>query len=580
MNKLPTKQIYLLFIIIVGIITLSVYSTYALFTFESTTDDIVSIHTPKSLKITENIYEYQQITAEPNKITTTDIDIYNDFDYEICYSIWYKILADIEIQNKVQIFEKTDEALKTSGVISPGTHLRITVVIINDNEEEIKINLGTIGAQKTENSCSLNLATDKNVITSSYKNLEILTTKILEEKDKINKIEENYLTYKDIEEKITFKSTDKIYASDKFKYENEIFTIDTEKELTFEEVIEENRLQINNIYFCKDRTKKCQILYKISKIEKEEIENKENPDEKLINYHIIKSEKMIGYSKGENGLRKVNTKDYVYYGDNPNNYIYYNCINNDDLNTCELWRIVGFFYNEKTKEYNPKIVRNESIGKYQYDYKIENEENKSSNNWIDSTLNKYLNEEYEFKNNYEIYIEEITQPLEKIPNLEIDVKNLKTKEEKIDSKITILNLSDYLNASSCEKTKINEYRDTCITNNWLNNIEIKEEWSLTSKEIEKLEELIEETNQEENVEEETSNENLENENTNEENLEIQEEDLVEENKYIVNYVYSIGNSINEKDVNDNIDVRPTIFLKSRMVLLEGEGTFERPYIIK
>ena len=56
MNKLPTKQIYLLFIIIVGIITLSVYSTYALFTFESSTDDIVSIHTPKSLKISENIY--------------------------------------------------------------------------------------------------------------------------------------------------------------------------------------------------------------------------------------------------------------------------------------------------------------------------------------------------------------------------------------------------------------------------------------------------------------------------------------------------------------------------------------------
>ena len=57
MNKLPTKQIYYLFIIIVGIIALSVYSTYALFTFENQTDDIVAIHIPKSLVISENIYE-------------------------------------------------------------------------------------------------------------------------------------------------------------------------------------------------------------------------------------------------------------------------------------------------------------------------------------------------------------------------------------------------------------------------------------------------------------------------------------------------------------------------------------------
>ena len=96
MNKLPTKQIYLLFIIIVGIIALSVYSTYALFTFESETSNVVTIHTPTNLQISENIYEYQQITVEPNKITTTDIDIHNTQEYELCYSIWYKILGDIE----------------------------------------------------------------------------------------------------------------------------------------------------------------------------------------------------------------------------------------------------------------------------------------------------------------------------------------------------------------------------------------------------------------------------------------------------------------------------------------------------
>ena len=565
MNKLPAKQIYLLFIIIVGIITLSVYSTYALFTFEGSTTDIVSIHTPKSLKISENIYEYQQITIEPNKITTTDIDIQNQFEYEICYSIWYKILGDIETQNKVQIFEKTNKTLKTSGVIVPKNNLRITIVIINDNDNEVKINLGTIGAQKQENSCSLNLATDKNVITTAYENLDILTEKILEEKDKTEEIEENYITYKDLNETITFKPTDKIFASDKFIYENEKFTIDIEKELTFEEIITENHLQLNNIYFCKDGKKTCSILYKISKVEKEKIENNVNEREKIINYNITTYDKLIGYSKGINGLRKVNKEDYVYYGDNPNNYIYYNCLNNDDLSTCELWRIVGFFYDEKNKEYNTKIVRNESIGKYQYDYKIENEENKSSNNWDESTINKYLNEEYKLINNYDTYILEYEQQLERISNLETEIKKIKVKGENIKSKITLLNLSDYLNSSSCEKNKINDYKGECLTNNWLNNIEINEEWSITSKEVEKIEEP-------EEIEEET---------TLEENIELEQEEVIEEkNQYVINYVYSIGNKITEKDVNENLDLRPVLFLKSRMILLEGNGTFESPYVIK
>ena len=151
MNKLPTKQIYLLIIIIVGIIALSVYSTYALFTFEGETSEIVSIHIPKSLTISENIYEYQQIKVSPNTIATTDIDIYNTFDYEVCYSVWYKVVGDKDTQNKVQVFEQTEETLSASGLLPSSTNKRITLVIINDNDIEIKINLGTISAQKENN---------------------------------------------------------------------------------------------------------------------------------------------------------------------------------------------------------------------------------------------------------------------------------------------------------------------------------------------------------------------------------------------------------------------------------------------
>ena len=45
MNRLPAKQIYLLSIIVIGILTLSVYSTYSIYTLESETSDIVSMQT-------------------------------------------------------------------------------------------------------------------------------------------------------------------------------------------------------------------------------------------------------------------------------------------------------------------------------------------------------------------------------------------------------------------------------------------------------------------------------------------------------------------------------------------------------
>lgn len=579
MNKVPAKQIYLLSIIIVGIIALSVYSTYALFTFESSTTDIVSIHTPKSLTISENVYEYQQIVIEPNTITTTNIDIYNSFDYEICYSVWYKIIGDNDIRSKIQIFEQTNENLKTSGVIAPTTNVNITIVVINDNDSQVKINLGTIGASQKEGSCSLNLDDDKEIIDSSYENIAILTTTLLEEKDNPTQVDANYLTYKDITDTMTFKNTDSIYVSNEFTYDNELFTLTEGEKLTLQEYVNKYNLAISDKYFCLNN-KQCNILYKITNLEK--VENLDDDKDDI--YNLTKYDKLIGYSKGTNGLRLVNDKDYVYYGDNPNNFIYYNCENSDNLDTCELWRIVGFFYDEETKSYNTKIVRNDSIGKYQFDYKMVDNINESTNNWNASTLNKYLNEEYKLKNDYNIYIEKYTQLLERIPNLETDVKNMKVKEENISSNINLLNLSDYLYTSVCDKNKINEYTGECLINNWLNNIEISSEWTLSSKEVEEpiLPDEDTETETENNNaptdENQTETPNEDAENTTDESLET--ESSVEENNYVINYIYTIGKNISEVDVNESLDVRPVVYLKSRMILLDGNGSLSSPYVVK
>lgn len=619
MNKLPVKQIYLLSIIIIGIIALSVYSTYALFTLETETSDIVSIHTPNSLTISENIYEYQQIKIEPNKVTTTDIDIYNSFEYDVCYSIWYKVVGENIDETKIQVFEKSDGTRTSNGILTPTNNIRITIGIINDTNKEVKINIGTIGAKQENNSCSLNLDTDKNLITENYQFEKTLIEQLLETKDTTKKEDSNYITYKNQTDIITYKNTDKIYISETFKYKNEMFTLEEPIEATIDELISDkylgNKLEKKTIYFCKE-DKACPILYKITEIKEQEVIEENNEEPQPTYYNIEKYDKLIGYMEGTSGLRKINDKDYIFYGDNPDNYIYYNC-KNDDISSCELWRIVGLYYDETNKNYNMKIVRNESIGKYQFD----NTEEPTDLTWTNSTLYKYLNKEYQLESNYNNFTvehipdKEILLSLDtkikitKIEkkdillsisnNLENDEQNIidEENEEEIELKLNILSLQDYLNTSSCKNNKINQYNKECFTNNWLNNIEIGREWTLTEQEPKKIlveeptpstdelqekEEILNEQEKTEEITDETTNEN---DNVTEDEItspeEPTEEEIIEPVKTtIINSAYGVKEDIVETNIKELLDVRPVIYIKSRMLLINGKGTFENPYIIK
>ena len=103
MNKRRAKQIYLLLVAIFGIVAISVYSTYAIFTLEKSSDDIVSIRTPSNLHISASTYEYKQVTVPKNAYITTDLDIYNNLEDELCYSIWYKVVGNDS--NKINIYD-------------------------------------------------------------------------------------------------------------------------------------------------------------------------------------------------------------------------------------------------------------------------------------------------------------------------------------------------------------------------------------------------------------------------------------------------------------------------------------------
>ena len=88
-----------------------------------------------------------------------------------------------------------------------------------------------------------------------------------------------------------------------------------------------------------------------------------------------------------------------YYGENPNNYIYYNCsdYSNQSSSTCEKWRIIGLF------EGYLKILKEDNINLFSWD---EINASYSAFQTIDLNYNTYINNTGNgtIDNPYQIYL--------------------------------------------------------------------------------------------------------------------------------------------------------------------------------
>lgn len=515
MNKLPAKQIYLLSIIVLGIITLSVYSTYAIFTLESETSDIVNIQTLNALNINTTTYEYKQVIVPADSSINTDVDIYNNFNYDLCYSVWYKVVPASGISTSaVSIYQNTNEALSTSGNMEPITSRRVNIIIKNNNDKDIKVNVG-ISYSKNEGTCELNISNDKSLISSTMDDTKKLSDIIIKD-TQIKSNPANYITYKNNMGDLILKENEKIKISTEYGYKDEIFTLLNPKEINTTDIDKYVSTNDTKYYTCLEGVE-CRYLYRINEVKKENN-----------TYKITKYDNMIGYLAGESGVRKVD-KNYYYYGDNPNNFIYYNCTNDLDTNTCELWRIIGAIYDTKTNKYVTKIIKNDFIDTLNY--------SDNDNTWSKSNI---LNELKEYKLT-DVFEEEITY---KVENLNNNTLTLLKEENK--SKIMLMNISDYLNTSICQNKRIDEFDEKCLNNNWLNKNYSTNEWTMTVKYEEPY--IDKDTN----------------------------ETITPKN----DIVYSIGNNITESVVTNKLNIRPVLYLKNITILLDGGGTYEKPYIVR
>ena len=241
--------------------------------------------------------------------------------------------------------------------------------------------------------------------------------------------------------------------------------------------------------------------------------------------------------------------EYRYRGASPKNYVTFNN---------EVWRIIGIFPTDDGTgniENRIKLIRNESIGKYYWN-------TSSSNNWArPASLNTYLNKTYlnalsttsqnmigdtkyylggggnnsNFNSSVDFY------------SYERKIKNTKSNEFYYDKnpnswvgKLGLMYVSDYGYASdNCETKALNDYNNSndlriCNNTNWLFNLKKLEatvtQYSNTSTSIH----------------------------------------YIADNGIVVStYQASLAQTV----------VRPTLYLKSEVRIIDGDGTSTNPYTL-
>ena len=252
-----------------------------------------------------------------------------------------------------------------------------------------------------------------------------------------------------------------------------------------------------------------------------------------------------------------------YIGANPNNYVYFNCddYNNPSNSTCELWRIIGIMNNMETASGTTelvKLIRNDSIGDYGWHTST------PSNDWSTSDLQERLNNNYLHGTNYgsgkgitEItrnMIEEVTWKLGGTSTVSLTVLEFYEYERGTTvysgnvtewvGEIGLMYPSDYGYATSggdttdrvaCLATGLSNWDESsfsdCKNNDWLFNNSAQ--WTLTHG------------------------------TTNSRN---------------VNYVDASGRLTRAYASNPR-DIRPSIYLKSNIAVMGGDGTIDSPFEI-
>ena len=163
--RVPLKESYLLIIIIVGILSLCMYSSFALFSLEKTTSkDIFTMRAASDIETTLKIFEYKKITVSAGDNTSVMVNVNNDTGGSIYYGVFYEMVSPSTKTDDIGIYKIDWSANATSGSITNGSKLPVEIIIINNSSSDITLNIGVAGSDSNE----LGLPDGKTLITETF----------------------------------------------------------------------------------------------------------------------------------------------------------------------------------------------------------------------------------------------------------------------------------------------------------------------------------------------------------------------------------------------------------------------------
>ena len=168
------KKNYLLSIIVMGLIVLSLYSTYAMFTETVETDEIINMEA-SVLPLESKIVEYEQITINGNEAKSIMVNISNSTESNLYYGVWYEMVNPTSINSNIEIAKLTSSTDSTQGQINVGVEKNVKIVIKNTGSSSITVNIG-VGYSETN---SLDLPINRYVITNEIQGKYIINTSVI-----------------------------------------------------------------------------------------------------------------------------------------------------------------------------------------------------------------------------------------------------------------------------------------------------------------------------------------------------------------------------------------------------------------
>ena len=157
------KRNYLLSIVVIGLIVVSLYSTFAMFTASVSTNSIVDL-TASTLPTDTEIVEYERVTLGKQQTKTVEFTVKNSTSKSLYYGAWYEMITPTSINDKIQIAKKEDTANNTTGQLTAGSTAKVSLVLENKTDSSIIVNIGVAYSLTS----SLNLPINRYLITSVY----------------------------------------------------------------------------------------------------------------------------------------------------------------------------------------------------------------------------------------------------------------------------------------------------------------------------------------------------------------------------------------------------------------------------